>query len=158
MAALVGGRILCVHGGLSPQIKSIDDIEKIDRFREIPHEGPMCDLVWSDPSTQGGFQPSAREAGYQFGADVTRNWNRVNDLDLTVRAHQLVMSGLEYAHNNQLVTVFSAPDYCMRCGNLGGILELDENLARKEIRFETPRNLVVADAVPAYFCFDDIAQ
>jgi serine/threonine-protein phosphatase 2A catalytic subunit len=155
MAALVGGRILCVHGGLSPQIKNIDDIEKIDRFREIPHEGPMCDLVWSDPSSQVGFQPSAREAGYQFGADVTRNWNRINELELTVRAHQLVMSGLEYAHNNQLVTVFSAPDYCMRCGNLGGILELDENLTRKEIRFETPRNLTVADAVPAYFSFED---
>lgn len=156
LAALVGGKILCVHGGLSPDIKSIADIEKIDRFREIPHEGPMCDLVWSDPAGKAGFQPSCREAGFQFGADVTRNWNKVNDLELTVRAHQLVMTGLEFGHNGQIVTIFSAPDYCMRCGNPAGMLELDENLKRKEIRFETPRTLEDANEdVPAYFRFDE---
>jgi serine/threonine-protein phosphatase 2A catalytic subunit len=155
LACLVGEKILCVHGGLSPAIKKIADIETIERFRELPHEGPMCDLMWSDPSAQVGFHPSVREAGYQFGEDVTRNWNRANNLELTVRAHQLVMTGLEYTHNNQAVTIFSAPDYCMRCGNQAGILELDEKMKRKEIRFETPRTLIAADAgVSPYFLFD----
>jgi serine/threonine-protein phosphatase 6 catalytic subunit len=40
---------LCVHGGLSPEIKTLDQIRTIDRGREIPHEGAFCDLVWSDP-------------------------------------------------------------------------------------------------------------
>jgi serine/threonine-protein phosphatase 2A catalytic subunit len=161
LAALVSSpksdtKILCVHGGLSPRIKKIADIEAIDRFRELPHDGPMCDLMWSDPAAQLGFQPSCREAGYQFGADVTRNWNRANGLALTVRAHQLVMTGLEYGHFDQVVTIFSAPDYCMRCGNKAGIMELDENCQRREIRFDTPRNLVAHNAdLPRYFRFDD---
>lgn len=156
LAALVASKILCVHGGLSPDIRTIDDIQAIDRFREIPHEGPMCDLVWSDPASSQGFQPSCREAGYQFGADITRNWNKANGLELTARAHQLVMSGLEYGHDNQVVTIFSAPDYCMRCGNPAGILELDENLRRKEIRFDTPRLFTDPnDDIPKYFTYSD---
>lgn len=154
LAAHIGGKILCVHGGLSPEIKTIDDIEKIDRFREIPHDGPMCDLVWSDPASIRGFQPSCRDAGFQFGADITRNWNAVNGLELTARAHQLVMTGLEYNHDKQIVTIFSAPDYCMRCGNTAGVLELDEKMRRKEIRFFTPRLLdETTEDVPAYFRF-----
>ena len=155
LAALVGGKILAVHGGLSPKIKTIDDIQQLDRFREIPHEGPICDLMWSDPNPQPGFQPSCREAGYQFGPDITTNWNKQNGLELTARGHQLVMSGFEYGHNNQIVTIFSAPDYCRRCGNSAGILELDENMKRKEIRFETPKEQSEeSDQIPKYFNFD----
>jgi serine/threonine-protein phosphatase 2A catalytic subunit len=159
LAALVGGRILCVHGGLSPKIKTIDDILKLDRFREIPHDGPMCDLMWSDPSTTPGYQPSMREAGYQFGPDVTLQWNKENGLELTARAHQLVMSGLEFAHDNQIVTIFSAPDYCQRCGNSAGILELDENLKKKEIRFESPKDVDQEnDPIPKFFDFDYLLE
>lgn len=155
LAALVGGKILCVHGGLSPSIKTIADIEEIDRFREIPHQGPMCDLMWSDPANISGFQPSIRDAGYQFGEDVTKAFNKTNGLILTCRAHQLVMGGVEYSHNNQIVTVFSAPDYCMRCGNTAGVIELDENLQRKEIIFETPRNTsVINDDIPDFYLSD----
>jgi serine/threonine-protein phosphatase 2A catalytic subunit len=149
-------KILCVHGGLSPNLKKISDIEEIERHRELPHEGPMCDLVWSDPAAIVGYQPSCREAGYQFGADITREWNKENNLTLTVRAHQLVMSGLAYTHNTGIVTIFSAPDYCMRCGNKAGIMELDENCARTEIRFGTPRNIAAeAKDIPQYFRFDE---
>ena len=155
LAALVGGKILCVHGGLSPKIKKIEDIQNLDRFREIPHEGPMCDLMWSDPAPTPGFQPSIREAGYQFGPDTTIIWNKQNGLELTARAHQLVMSGLEYAHNNQIVTIFSAPDYCGRCGNSAGILELDENMHRREIHFETAAvNEEEEYKFPEYYNFD----
>lgn len=157
LAALVNNKVLCIHGGLSPGIKTINDIEKIDRFKEIPHDGPMCDLLWSDPSTTRGFEPSIRDAGYQFGPDITKSWNDKNGLDLTVRAHQLVMTGLEYAHDNQIVTIFSAPDYCLRCGNTGGVLELDEKMRRKEIRFATPRLLDnSSDEVPSFFQLDSL--
>jgi serine/threonine-protein phosphatase 2A catalytic subunit len=139
LAALVGGKILCLHGGLSPELRTIADIDAIDRFRELPRAGPLCDLVWSDPAGVIGFQPSGREAGFQFGADVTRQWNQANGLELTVRAHQFVMTGLEYLHNDQLATVFSAPDYCMRCGNQAAMLEVDEKLRRRVIRFGAAR-------------------
>lgn len=144
LAALVSGRILCVHGGLSPQVHTIDDINSLNRFVEVPRDGPLCDLLWSDPYDAAGFQPSARDAGYMFGADATAEWNTANGLLFTARAHQLVNSGLEFTHGDQLVTVFSAPNYCMRCGNRAGILELDENLNRREIRFEAQRSAPTA--------------
>lgn len=159
LAALVNNKILCIHGGLSPGIKTINDIEKIDRFKEIPHDGPMCDLLWSDPSTARGFEPSIRDAGYQFGPDITKSWNDKNGLDLTVRAHQLVMTGLEYAHDKQIVTIFSAPDYCLRCGNTGGVLELDEKMRRKEIRFATPRLIDnTSDEVPSFYQLESLLE
>ena len=49
IAALIDGQILCVHGGLSPDIRTLDQIRLIERNQEIPHKGAFCDLVWSDP-------------------------------------------------------------------------------------------------------------
>lgn len=150
----MANEFLCVHGGLSPDIKTIADIQKIDRFREIPHEGPMCDLMWSDPAAIEGFKASIRDAGYQFGGDISKSFNEANGLELTARAHQLVMNGVEYTHSGNIVTIFSAPDYCMRCGNNAGVIELDEKMRRKEIVFETPRSTsVLCDDVPEFYSF-----
>ena len=152
LGALINSKVLCVHGGLSPSLKTIEDIQQLDRFCELPHSGPMCDLVWSDPSPVNGYSPSIRDAGYQFGPDASLEWNKTNGLDFTARGHQLVMSGLEYTHNDQIVTVFSAPDYCGRCKNLGGILELDEKLNKTNIKFETPLSLLNnLEKIPDYY-------
>ena len=55
VAALVDGQILCVHGGLSPDIMTLDQIRLIERNQEIPHKGAFCDLVWSDPEEVSQF-------------------------------------------------------------------------------------------------------
>lgn len=70
IACIVENDMLCVHGGLSPGIESVDDIEEINRFQEIPHEGAFTDIMWSDPDSDGrvtGFDASPRGAGYLFG-------------------------------------------------------------------------------------------
>jgi len=128
IAALVDGRILCVHGGLSPDVKTIDQIGLINRNQEIPHEGDFCDLVWSDPEDIETWQVSPRGAGWLFGSRVTNEFVTMNNLDLIARAHQLVHDGYKFAFNKQLVTVWSAPNYCYRCGNVAAILALNENL------------------------------
>ena len=130
IAALIGGRIFCVHGGLSPEIRTIDHIRVVvKRNQEIPHEGPFCDLMWSDPDdTIDDMKISMRGAGYLFGKKPVEEFNRINNLDLIARAHQLVIEGHEYKFDNKLVTVWSAPNYCGRCQNKACIMRVDEQL------------------------------
>ena len=87
IAAIIDGKILCIHGGLSPEIKSLDEIRLIERRIEIPHVGPFCDLMWSDPEAIDLFALSPRGAGFLFGDRATSEFNHINDLDLIARAH-----------------------------------------------------------------------
>jgi len=127
LAACVEGQIFTPHAGLSPSLDTIDHINALDRFTEVPHEGPICDLLWSDPEDRCGWGISPRGAGYTFGQDITEQFNHANGLQFIARAHQLVMEGFNWMHDNRVVTVFSAPNYCYRCGNLAAIVEVDEN-------------------------------
>jgi diadenosine tetraphosphatase ApaH/serine/threonine PP2A family protein phosphatase len=125
LAALIDEQVLCVHGGLSPDVRTLDQVRAIDRNQEIPHEGAFCDLVWSDPEDiSTSWQMSPRGAGYLFGKRVTDEFHHVNHLQFLARAHQLVMEGRKYHFDKRLVTVWSAPNYCYRCGNVAAILEI----------------------------------
>lgn len=131
LSVVISNQIFCVHGGLSPSIHSIDQIKIIDRFREIPHEGPMADLVWSDPDPERDeFSLSPRGAGYTFGAQVVRKFLDVNRMTHILRAHQLCQEGFQVLYNDQLSTVWSAPNYCYRCGNMASVLEVGQNCER----------------------------
>lgn len=68
---IIDDQVLCVHGGLSPDINTIDQIRTIERNQEIPCNGPFCDLVWSDPEEVDTFTVSPRGAGWLFGSKVT---------------------------------------------------------------------------------------
>ena len=132
IGAIIEGKIFCIHGGLSPLISTIDQIRLLNRKQEIPHEGAFCDLMWSDPDDIEAWVISQRGAGYVFGWKVVNEFNRINDLTLVCRAHQLVNEGFKYWFRDQnLVTVWSAPNYCYRCGNKASILKLGPNLERK---------------------------
>ncbi len=132
VAAVIDGQILCVHGGLSPSICTIDEMRTLKRNQEIPHEGPFCDLMWSDPEDIEEWGMSPRGAGYLFGSKVTSKFNHQNRLELICRAHQLMLEGFKYMFpEKNLVTVWSAPNYCYRCGNIASILRFDDNLERE---------------------------
>ena len=91
-----------------------------------PRNRPICDLLWSDPDDRCGWGISPRGAGYSFGQDISEQFNHANNLKLISRAHQLVMNGYNWSHERHVVTVFSAPNYCYRCGNEAAIMEVDE--------------------------------
>ncbi|KAK6143106.1 hypothetical protein DH2020_023454 [Rehmannia glutinosa] len=136
LTALVESEIFCLHGGLSPSVETLDNIRNFDRVQEVPHEGPMCDLLWSDPDDRCGWGISPRGAGYTFGQDISEQFNHANNLKLIARAHQLVMEGYNWAHEQKVVTIFSAPNYCYRCGNMASILEVDDCREHTFIQFE----------------------
>lgn len=139
ISALIDNRIFCVHGGLSPKIKMINDIQQIDRKQEIPHAGPMCDIMWSDPDDVKSWTYSTRGAGWLFGHEIVEKFCHENKIDMIARAHQLVYEGYKSVFADRLVTIWSAPNYCGKCGNLASIMELDENMTKiYKIFEETP--------------------
>jgi len=133
LSVVINDKYFGTHGGLSPKLESINDILYLDRKKEIPDSGPMCDLLWSDPDEDiDGWKGSPRGSGWLFGKDISQKWNYHNGLDIIVRAHQLVQEGYLYGHNRQIITLFSAPNYVYRCGNKAALMKIDEN-GRNEI-------------------------
>jgi serine/threonine-protein phosphatase PPG1 len=128
IAAVVGGRVLAVHGGLSPSVNVLDQLRILNRFGEIPHDGPIADIMWSDPdSEKEGFSVSPRGAGYVFGHDVVLKFLWMNKLDHVCRAHQLCMTGYQLLFKDECMsTVWSAPNYCYRFNNVASVLEIDD--------------------------------
>lgn len=155
LASVVEEKIFCVHAGLSPSVQTLDQMGLVERHCEVPHEGAMCDLLWSDPEDIDGWGLSPRGAGYLFGGDVVAKFNMTNKLELICRSHQLVMEGYKAMFNDTLVTVWSAPNYCYRCGNVASILELDEHLNKNfkifEAAPEEARENAQKSAIPEYF-------
>lgn len=137
IAALIDNKIFCVHGGLSPLIQKISDIDKINRFGDIPTEGPLADLMWSDPD-QGveGFKISERGAGYVFGELVVDKFLHTNNIESIVRAHQLCLEGFNILFEGKIITVWSAPHYYNRFFNFASIMEIDDNLNKHFNIFE----------------------
>jgi len=135
-AAVINGSLFCVHGGLSPEIQEIDAIRLLDRNCEVPITGPLCDLLWSDPEDIELWQASPRGGGYLFGKRAVEQFLWGNGLTLVARAHQLIQEGYQYLFDEQLVTVWSAPNYCYRCGNVASILAIDGQLNRTFKKFD----------------------
>ena len=126
LAHCINHEILVVHGGLfSKDGVTLDDIRKIKRFREVPESGIMCELLWSDPSSINGRHPSNRGVAITFGPDVAKNFLKSNKLQKLVRSHECKNEGYEIL--GDVITVFSAPNYCDTMGNKGAIIQLKEN-------------------------------
>lgn len=155
LAAIVDGRILCVHGGLSPLVKIVDQLRLINRVQEIPHQGPFGDIVWSDPDNVEAWTPNPRGAGWLFGANATKQFNHVNDLELIARAHQLAMEGYKFMfQDSSVVTVWSAPNYCYRCGNVAALMSIEEDMERTFLIFkdtEDSRASIASKVTVPYF-------
>ncbi|XP_034475725.1 serine/threonine-protein phosphatase alpha-3 isoform-like [Drosophila innubila] len=129
VAATVAKRIFCCHGGLSQKLKDLNDIRILPRPTDVPDEGLLCDLLWSDPDRFGfGFSPSDRGVSFLYGRDVLERFLRKYDFDLLCRAHQVVEDGYEFFAKRQLVTIFSAPNYCGLYDNAGASMAIDKDL------------------------------
>ena len=129
IAALIDEKIFCCHGGLSPDLQNMEQIRRIMRPTDVPDTGLLCDLLWSDPDKDvQGWGENDRGVSFTFGPDVVAKFLNRHDLDLICRAHQVVEDGYEFFAKRQLVTLFSAPNYCGEFDNAGGMMSVDETL------------------------------
>jgi len=129
IAALIDEKIFCMHGGLSPDIQSMDQIRRILRPTDVPDQGLLCDLLWADPDREvQGWKVNDRGVSFIFGEDVVTNFLNKHELDLVCRAHQVVEDGYEFFAKRQLVTIFSAPNYCGEFDNAGAMMIVDQSL------------------------------
>uniref|UniRef100_T1J898 Serine/threonine-protein phosphatase n=1 Tax=Strigamia maritima TaxID=126957 RepID=T1J898_STRMM len=97
VAALIEGTILCMHGGLSPELNELGQIRDLARPLEVPDHGLLCDLLWSDPDEDiTGWGENDRGVSYTFGQDIVRQFLERHGLSLIVRAHQVVEDGYQF--------------------------------------------------------------
>ncbi|GAB1610233.1 uncharacterized protein LOC106868130, partial [Argonauta hians] len=129
IAALIEGTILCMHGGLSPDLIDLNQIREIERPLDVPDHGLVCDLLWSDPDEDiAGWGENDRGVSFTFGGDVVREYLKKLDCSLMVRAHQVVEDGYQFFEKRKLVTLFSAPNYCGEFDNAAAVLIIDADL------------------------------
>jgi len=127
--AVIDDKIICMHGGLSPELSQMEQIANIARPCDVPDTGLLCDILWADPDPSiTGWGENDRGVSFTFGGDVVRQFLRRHDLDLVVRAHQVVEDGYEFFAGRELVTIFSAPNYCGEFDNAGAMMTVDDTL------------------------------
>ena len=153
IAAIIDEKIFTMHGGLSPDLQSMEQIRRVMRPTDVPDTGEcgdslaldpthshadihcpsivglLCDLLWSDPDKDiSGWSENDRGVSFTFGPDVVSRFLQKHDMDLICRAHQVVEDGYEFFAKRQLVTLFSAPNYCGEFDNAGAMMSVDETL------------------------------
>ncbi|XP_046376803.1 serine/threonine-protein phosphatase 2B catalytic subunit 2-like isoform X10 [Haliotis rufescens] len=142
LAALMNQQFLCVHGGLSPEIHNLEDIRKLDRFKEPPAFGPMCDILWSDPledfgnekTTEHFTHNTVRGCSYFYSYAACCDFLQQNNLLSIIRAHEAQDAGYRMYRKSQttgfpsLITIFSAPNYLDVYNNKAAILKYENNV------------------------------
>jgi len=127
--AIIDNKIFCVHGGLSPEVTNVEQIKRIQRPTDVPEVGMVCDFLWADPDLDiTGWAESDRGVSHIFGPDIVQGFLRKHEFDVIVRAHQVVADGYEFFGGRNLITLFSAPNYCGEFDNAGALMIVDESL------------------------------
>jgi diadenosine tetraphosphatase ApaH/serine/threonine PP2A family protein phosphatase len=158
-AALIDNCVFSVHGGLSPELPFIRRLATIRRIQELPDNGILADLAWSDPGDfkDSDFRPNSRGAGYLFGENALHKFCRLNKLKLMTRSHQLAKDGYQWHFptkstkegpiKGKLLTVWSAPNYCYTQKNAATFLLLEDPMTVELVPFKESAARIVWDHV-----------
>ncbi|KAG1185535.1 hypothetical protein G6F36_006870 [Rhizopus arrhizus] len=142
LAAIMNKQFLCIHGGLSPELQTLDDLKKIDRFREPPTHGLMCDLLWADPLEEFGQEKTnelfvhnhVRGCSYFFSYHAACQFLERNNLLSIIRAHEAQDAGYRMYRKSKttsfpsVMTIFSAPNYLDLYNNKAAVLKYENNV------------------------------
>ena len=127
-----------MHGGISKDMQSFEQIENIPKPCEVPDSGIVADLLWNDPDEDArGWEENERGCGYIFGHKQLEECLNRHDLDLICRGHQVMEDGYGFfGKHKQLVTIFSAKNYCGDFDNDAAVMNVDQDLMCKFITFK----------------------
>ncbi|TFK28510.1 serine/threonine-protein phosphatase 2B catalytic subunit A1 [Coprinopsis marcescibilis] len=142
LAAVMNKQFLCIHGGLSPELNTLDDIRNIDRFREPPTHGLMCDILWADPvedfgtekTTESFLHNHVRGCSYFFTYQAACQFLERNNLLSIIRAHEAQDAGYRMYRKTKstgfpsVMTIFSAPNYLDVYNNKAAVLKYESNV------------------------------
>ena len=142
LAAIMNKQFFCVHGGLSPELNSLDDIIQTNRFKEPATKGLVCDLLWADPvedyddanTTQAFFKNSVRGCSYSFTYQACCQFLEKTGLLSIIRAHEAQDAGYRMYKRTKtmgfpsLLTMFSAPNYLDSYNNKAAVLKYENNI------------------------------
>ncbi|EDN96862.1 serine/threonine protein phosphatase 2B catalytic subunit [Sclerotinia sclerotiorum 1980 UF-70] len=142
LAAVMNKQFLCIHGGLSPELHTLDDLKSIDRFREPPTHGLMCDILWADPLEEFGQEKTSeyfihnhvRGCSYFFSYPAACNFLEKNNLLSIIRAHEAQDAGYRMYRKTRttgfpsVMTIFSAPNYLDVYNNKAAVLKYENNV------------------------------
>lgn len=140
LAAIMNGQFLCIHGGLSPELETLNDLRNLNRFREPPTKGLMCDILWSDPIENFGQERNpdetfvenhTRGCSYFYTYRAACKFLERNNLLSIIRAHEAQVAGYRCYRKTvttgfpAVMTVFSAPNYLDAYNNKAAIFKYD---------------------------------
>ena len=129
ISAIIDDKIMCMHGGLSPELKVPKQILSLEKPTDVPDTGLLCDILWSDPkSTDEKWEENERGVSFTFNEQVVSDFCEKNDIDLICRGHLVVDQGYEFFADRKLITIFSAPNYCGMFENDGCLMKVAEDL------------------------------
>jgi serine/threonine-protein phosphatase PP1 catalytic subunit len=127
--AILDKKIFCCHGGLSPDLQSMEQFQSVMRPTDVPDRGLLFDLLWSNPDRDiSGWGKNDEDVSYIFGPDIVAKFVLKHDFDLVCRGHQVVKDGYEFFAKRQLVTLFSVPNFQGKFNNAGATMAVDETL------------------------------
>lgn len=134
LSAIVNGKFIALHGGISPELKTLNDLNKVDRFKETPKAGLLCDILWADPidKVDGHIDKEyiyneQRGCSFVYGTDALSRFLAANNLLSLIRGHEVQLEGFKMLTWRgksfpQVITVFSAPNYCDTYNNKGAVI------------------------------------
>lgn len=139
LCAKLENQIFCVNSGLSHEINTIDEINSLERIKDIPEEGPIVDLLYNEPGENYYGFIRTKGAEYLYGYEITKNFNEINKFKYMIIGAKLYSyEGYKWFQDNQLCSIFSASNFCNKYRNKGAVMMFDEYLENKILQFYYP--------------------
>ena len=153
LAAIIDEEIFCVHGGISPHIDLLADIDRIQKpIKKI--QGPIRDFLWNDPKEQQhGFQSnSSRGIGLTFGENELELFLRMNHIRQMIRGHTFYPEGFSWSFKGKCLTLSSNNN----SDAISAIAQVQDGKITQILTYEQPGRIIFPEVVLQQFQYEEV--